>query len=222
VDTRVITGHSVAGESRFGAHAVTTVEELREINGHPSQQLLDKVTDFLTPLLIDYIMASPFYLLATSDVNGMCDVSPRGDAVGAVRVLDERTILLPDRLGNRRMDSLRNIITNPHVGLLFMIPAVDETVRVNGRAVISRDPDLLAMMEMRGKLPNFAIVVEISEVYTHCARAFLRSGLWQPETWPDPDTIPTMAAIAAEQVCAPAPDESGANKRNEEYRTRLY
>ncbi|HVL25597.1 MAG TPA: pyridoxamine 5'-phosphate oxidase family protein [Thermomicrobiales bacterium] len=209
------------GLARFAAHAVTTIDELREINGFPRPETRDKETDHLTPLLVDYIAASPFFLLATAGADGTCDVTPRGDAAGAVRVLDERTIALPDRLGNRRMDSLQNLVTNPHVGLLFLIPAVDETVRVNGRAVITRDPELLATLAMRGKAPNLVIVVEIDQVYTHCARAFLRSGLWQPETWPDPDAIPSMAAIRAEQKCLPAPDES-AGKRNEDYRKTLY
>jgi predicted pyridoxine 5'-phosphate oxidase superfamily flavin-nucleotide-binding protein len=106
--------------------------------------------------------------------------------------------------------------------MLFIVPAVDEAVRVNGRATISRDPDLLAMMEMQGKTPNLAIIVEIDEVFVHCARAFLRSALWQPERWPDPDTVPTLAAIRAEQKNLPPPDESDGNKRNEDYRTRLY
>ena len=210
-----------AGLARFAAHAVTSVDELHEINGFPRPETRAKETDHLTPLLVEYITASPFYLLATSGADGTCDVTPRGDAPGAVRVLDERTIALPDRLGNRRMDSLQNLVANPHVGLLFLIPAVDETVRINGRALISRDPELLASLAMRGKAPNFAIVVEVDQVYTHCARAFLRSGLWQPETWPDPDAIPSMAAIRAEQKCEPAPDES-AGKRNEDYRKTLY
>ena len=213
---------ATAGLARFAAHAVRSVDELHAINGVPRQQLLDSITSYLTPLVITYLEASPYYLLATANADGSCDVSPRGDPAGAIRVLDERTIVLPDRLGNKKMDSLRNIITNPHVGLLFLVPGVDETVRVNGRALISRDPELLAGMAMDGRMPNLAIVVETEQVFTHCARSYLRSGLWRPETWPDPDTIPTLAAMSAEQRQAPPPDESGGNKRNEEYRSRLY
>lgn len=212
-------------ERRVGAgyrdHAVTTVEELVEIVGTPRDVIADKQTDFLTPLLVEFIEASPYFLLATSHADGGCDVSPRGDAPGAVQVLDARTIALPDRVGNRRIDSLRNIVTNPHVGMLFLIPGVDETVRLNGRATITKDPDLLATMEMQGRAPKLALVVEIDEVFTHCARSILRSKLWEPGAWPDPATIPTLAAIMAEQKNLPPPDESQ-GKRNEEYRQRLY
>jgi uncharacterized protein len=209
-------------DARFAAYAVTSVEELHAINGTPGQLLLDSITPYLTPLVARFIEASPYYLLATANEDGTCDVSPRGDPAGALHILDARTIVLPDRLGNKKMDSLRNIIGNPHVGLLFLIPGVDETVRVNGRALISKDPELLASLVMDGRTPKLAIVVETEQVFTHCARSYLRSGLWQPERWPDPDTIPTLAAMAAEQRQAPPPDESGGNKRNEEYRTRLY
>jgi len=208
--------------ARFAAHAVTSVEALHAINGVPSQSVVDSISPHLTPLVTRFIAMSPYYLLATANADGACDVSPRGDPAGAVRILDERTIVLPDRLGNRKMDSLRNIIGNPHVGLLFLIPGVDETVRVNGRALISQDPDLLATLAMDGKAPKLAIVVAIDQVFPHCARSYLRSGLWQPERWPDPDTVPTLAAMAAELRHTAPPDESGGNKRNEEYRETLY
>ncbi len=203
------------------AHAVRTVEELYGVNGEPREAIVTKHTSFLTPLLVEFLEKAPFFALATANADGSCDVTPRGDAPGAVVVLDERTIAIPDRPGNRRIDSMRNIVANPHVGLLFLIPAVDETVRVNGRATITRDPALLAAMPMQGKTPKLAIVVDIDEVFMHCARAFLRSGLWQPESWPDPDTIPSLAAIMAEQKKLPAPDES-CGKRQEEYRKTLY
>src|SRR6478736_5085310 len=177
---------------RIEAHAVTSVAALKEINGEPRQLIAEKATDYLTPLLVDYLNACPYFMLATANADGWCDVSPRGDAAGAVRVLDARTIALPDRPGNRRVDSLKNIVSNPHVGLLFIIPAVDETVRINGRATITQDPELLSTMQMQGKTPRLAIVVDIDEVFTHCARSILRAGLWAPETWPDPDTIPTL------------------------------
>ena len=137
------------------------------------------------------------------------------------KILDRRTIALPDRLGNRRVDGHRNLLANPHVGLIFIIPNVDETVRVNGRAFLTADPELLATMETQNRAPKLAIVVEIDEVYMHCARAFLRSGLWQPETWPDPDAIPTLGAIMCEQKELPPPDESQ-GKRQEAYRATLY
>lgn len=207
--------------SRLRAHQVATVADLHAINGVPQQAILEKHTSYLTPLLEDFISAAPFFLIATSDANGNCDVSPKGDQTGIVKILDRHTLAIPDRLGNRRVDGHRNIIANPHIGLIFIIPAVDETVRVNGRAFITADPDLLASMTVQGKTPKLATIVEIDEVYMHCARAFLRSGLWKPESWPDPDTIPTLGAIMCEQKELPPPDESQ-GKRQEAYRSTLY
>jgi uncharacterized protein len=207
--------------ARLRAHAVTTTEELYALNGQPSPAIANKHTSYLTPLLEQFITRAPFYLVATADVNGNCDVSPKGDPAGSVIVLDERTIALPDRLGNRRVDGHRNVLANPHVGLIFIIPGVDETVRVNGRAFITADPELLAAMTVQDRAPKLAVVVEIDEVYMHCARAFLRSGMWQPEQWPDPDMVPTLGAIMAEQKNLPPPDESQ-GKRQEDYRCTLY
>lgn len=206
---------------RSDPHAVTTIEDLQGIVGVPKASTANKQTSFLTPLLVEFLQKAPFYLLATASANGTCDVSPRGDPSGALHILDERTIVLPDRPGNRRVDSLKNIVANPHVGLLFMIPGVDETLRLNGRTTITKNPELLQEMPMQGKLPILAIVVEIDEVFTHCARSILRSQLWQPGSWADPSTIPTMAAMNAEQKNLPAPDESR-GKRTEEYRSTLY
>jgi uncharacterized protein len=206
---------------RIDAHAVRTVEDLYAVNGEPREAIRTKHTSYLTPLLVEYLAQVPFFALATANADGSCDVTPRGDAPGAIQVLDERTVAIPERPGNRRIDSLRNIITNPHVGILFLIPAVDEAVRLNGRATITTDPELLSTMTMQGKTPKIAIVIDIDEVYVHCARAFLRSGLWEPKKWPDPDSVPSLAAILAEQKNLPAPDES-CGKRNEEYRSVLY
>lgn len=211
-----------ADRARFSASAVTSIEQLYAINGEPHAYILDKHTNYLTPLLVEFIAQVPYYLLSTSNADGSCDVSPRGDAPGAVKVLDARTIALPDRPGNRRVDSLRNIVTNPHVGLLMLIPAVDETIRLNGRATITTDPELLETMQMQGKTPKLAIIVDIDEVYVHCARSILRAGLWSPDKWPDPDDIPTLAAIMSEQKNYPKPEEGPGQKRNEEYRQVLY
>jgi PPOX class probable FMN-dependent enzyme len=183
--------------------------------------ILGKHTTYMTPLLEEFITRAPFFLIATSDAEGNCDVSPKGDPPGAVHILDSRTIAVPDRPGNRRVDGHRNLIENPHVGLLFIIPNVDETVRVNGRAFITADPELLASMAVQNRAPKLAMIVEIDEVYMHCARSFLRSGMWKPQTWPDPDTIPTLGAIMCEQKDLPPPDESQ-GKRQEEYRQVLY
>ncbi len=200
---------------------VTTVDELVGLIGETSEKSRTKATSRLTPLVRRFIAASPYVLMGTADAEGNCDVTPRGDRPGAILVLDDTTLVIPDRLGNRRIDSMRNIIANPHVGLLFIVPGTDETVRVNGRARLTRDPDLLGQLVMDGKMPKLAIVVEVDQVFTHCARSFLRSKLWEPASWPDPDTIPTLAAMDAEQRREPRPDES-AGKRNEAYRRTLY
>lgn len=207
--------------TRLRAHQVRSLDELYTYNGVPHEAITNKHTSYLTPLIEEFISRSPFFLIATADGEGNCDVSPKGDRTGCVTILDARTIAIPDRAGNRRVDGHRNVLENPHLGLIFIIPNVDETVRVNGRAFITADPDLLSTMQMQGKTPNLAIVVEIDEVYMHCARAFLRSGLWQPGTWPDPDAVPTLRAIMCEQKDLPPPDETR-DKRQEEYRSVLY
>ncbi len=140
--------------ARLRTHQVTTIAELHAINGEPQQRFLEKHTSYLTPLLERFITAAPFFLIATADADGNCDVSPKGDPAGGVRILDRRTIAIPDRLGNRRADGHRNIITNPHIGLIFMIPPVDETVRVNGRAFLTADPDLLETMKVKDRPPK--------------------------------------------------------------------
>lgn len=205
---------------RLRQHQVATLDELMAINGLPKPSTAAKDTPFITPSMAEFIARCPFFLIGTSNADGSCDVSPKGDPPGAVRVLDARTLAIPDRLGNRRVDGFRNVLANGHVALLFMIPDVDETLRVNGQAFLTTEPELLASLATRGATPKLALIVEIDEAYMHCARAFLRSGLWKPETWPDPDTVPTMARIASEQRNEPPPDES-AGKRTEEYRTRL-
>jgi PPOX class probable FMN-dependent enzyme len=218
LSTSAVTTDSIA---QLRAHKVSTVHELHAINGTPSDMIAQKDTNYLTPLIEEFIARSPFFLIATADADGNCDVSPKGDAPGVVKMVDPHTIAIPDRLGNKRIDGHRNILANGHVGLIFMIPNIDETLRINGRCFITTEPDLLASMALQGRAPKLAMVVEIDEVYMHCARSFLRSGLWKPETWPEPDTIPTLAAIMCEQKNLPSPDES-TGKRQEEYRTRLF
>lgn len=207
--------------TRLRAHQVTSADELYAVNGVPSRVIAEKHARHLTPLVEDFIARSPFFLIATADADGNCDVSPKGDAPGVVKVLDSTTIAIPDRLGNKRVDGHRNILENGHVGLLFMIPNVDETLRINGRCFITTDPELLETMALQGRAPKLAMIVEIDEVYMHCARSFLRSGLWTPEPWPEADTVPTMQAISCELKELPPPDES-LGKRQEEYRTRLF
>jgi PPOX class probable FMN-dependent enzyme len=184
---------------------VTDEDEVRRLlGGTPAPAAIRKQRDRLHDLDRQWLAASPFCLMATADAEGRCDVSPKGDPPGWVHVLDERTIALPERPGNRRADGLRNILRNPHIGLIFLLPGRGDTLRINGRARIVRDPDLLERMTVRGHTPVLATLVEIEEVFHHCAKAFLRSGLWDPATW-RPDAVPSRARIAHQLE---RPDES--------------
>ena len=164
---------------------VTSESELRAIMGTPSEVAVAKQIATLDQHCRDFIAHAPFLLLATSDGAGRCDVSPKGDGPGFVHVLDDHRLVIPDRPGNRRLDGMRNILANPHVGVLFLVPRRGETLRINGRAWIVRDEELLERTAARGKRPQLAIGVEVEEVFMHCAKAFLRSKLWEPEQWPD-------------------------------------
>src|SRR5207248_6499030 len=170
---------------------VTDEKDLRALLGTPSEVALKKQIAALDGHCRALIAHAPFMLLATAGADGRCDVSPKGDPPGFARVLDDTHLVIPDRPGNKRLDGMRNILENPHVGLIFLVPARGETLRVNGRAAITRDPELLARMEVGGKRPLLAIGVEVEEVFLHCAKAFKRSRLWEPERWPD------LAALAS-------------------------
>ena len=175
--------------------AIREEPELRALLGEPSDLVRAKVSDRLNDLTRRFVDLSPFVLLATSAPDGSCDVSPRGDPAGFVRVLDERTLLLPDRPGNRLADSLRNVLENPHVALLFVIPGVTDTFRVNGRAEIVTDSELLELCAIEGKVPKLAIRIEVEQCYTHCSKAFLRSNLWDPERFVDRDELPSPGEL---------------------------
>lgn len=174
---------------------ITTEEELRAFLGEPTDLVTGKITDRLNDLTRRFVDLSPFVLLATAAADGTCDVSPRGDPAGFVHVLDERTLLLPERPGNRLADSLRNVLANPHVGLLFLVPGVGETLRVNGRGRIVTDGELLAPLAVEGRAPRLGLLVEIDEVFTHCPKAFIRSELWSPERFRTTADLPSPGAI---------------------------
>ena len=165
---------------RLTSHTIETEAELRELLGEPLPIVCAKLSERLTPLTRKLIERSPFVVLATSDASGHCDVSPRGDPPGFVRIIDDATLLIPERPGNRLADSLRNILQNPHIGLLFVIPGVGDTFRVNGRASLTTDAALLSPCGVEGKRPKLGILVDIEAAYTHCSKAFLRSELWDP------------------------------------------
>ncbi|ENZ80465.1 MULTISPECIES: pyridoxamine 5'-phosphate oxidase family protein [Caulobacter] len=178
-------------------HEITTVDALEALyQPLPAPASTVKVTDHITPHYAALIKASPFVALATAGPEGL-DCSPRGDLPGFVRIEDPRTLILPDRRGNNRIDSLRNVIRDPRVALLFLIPGSGTTFRVNGRAVISADPALLESFAVDGKAPRTAMIVTVEEAYFQCARAIVRSGLWNPETHVDPKSLPTPGAMLA-------------------------
>ncbi|HEY3107946.1 MAG TPA: pyridoxamine 5'-phosphate oxidase family protein [Chloroflexota bacterium] len=202
---------------------VRSEAELRAIVGEPTERAVNKQIDRLDEHCRSIIAASPFMLLGTASATGWCDVSPKGDAPGFVRVLDERTLAIPDRPGNKRLDSLRNIVQNPRVGLLFVVPGKGETLRVNGRATIVRDEPLLASLAFEGKRPLLAVVVEVEEAFAHCSKAFIRSHLWQPESWPDSSALPSIAQMVMDHA---RPTDLTLEELEaataEAYRTKLY
>ena len=169
--------------------------QLRAIIGEPSEQVVSKLSDRLNPLTRQFVERSPFVCVATTRPDGGMDVSPRGDPAGFVRILDERTLLLPDRPGNRIADTLTNLLRDSRIGLLFLIPGVGDTFRVNGRAVLTDDAELLAPSVVEGKPPRLGIVVAIEEAYTQCSKALLRSDLWNPAGHVDRSELPTNGEL---------------------------
>jgi PPOX class probable FMN-dependent enzyme len=181
--------------ARESMSTIQDESELRRLLDEPTDLVRAKVTDRLNGLTRQFVDRSPFVLLATSAPDGSCDVSPRGDPPGFVRVLDDRTLLLPERPGNRLADSLRNILRNPHVGLLFVVPGVGDTLRVNGRAAIVTDEELLGPCAVEGNVPKLGLLVEVEEVFTHCSKAFLRAQLWDPTRFADRSELPSSGEI---------------------------
>jgi PPOX class probable FMN-dependent enzyme len=174
---------------------IGTVDELVALIGVPLPRVANKVRRELHELDREWLAASPFCLVATSDKTGACDVSPKGDPPGhLVYVIDDRTIALAERPGNRRADGYRNVLANPHVGLIFLIPGRGDTLRINGRARLVSDAPFFDGMMIKGHRPILALIVEIEEIFHHCAKAFLRSQLWRPDTWQDP--VPSRPVIA--------------------------
>ncbi|MBT2682232.1 pyridoxamine 5'-phosphate oxidase family protein [Bacillus sp. ISL-37] len=207
-------------------HIISTqkeFEEFRSAIGNPSQRAANKVISFVDDHCRNFISKSPFLSLSTSHISGKCDVSPRGDAPGFVTVLDEKYLFIPERPGNRRMDSVHNIITNPNIGLLFLIPGLGETLRINGKAYISRDPELLENSAVNGKAPLIGILVEVEECYAHCAKAFIRSELWKPDTWLEKETLPSVPSMLVAHSKIPnVSAEQVAEELKEGYTNRLY
>jgi len=174
---------------------ITTEEELRAILGTPNDAPKNKVISILDEHCLTFIAHSPFLTIASTNANGQTDVSPKGDPAGFVKVLDEKTLAIPDRLGNKRADTFVNVLSNPNVGLLFLIPGIKETLRVNGKAQIITDLAVREQLAHKGKLPQFALIVHVEEVFMHCAKCMVRSKLWT-EIEPDIRTkIPSLGKV---------------------------
>jgi uncharacterized protein len=174
---------------------ISSEAELRELLGTPAPRVITKERTRLHERDVEWLAASPFCLVATSGADGTCDVSPKGDPPGFALVLDETTIAIPERPGNKRADGYRNILANPHVGLIFVIPGRKETLRINGRARLIRDAPFFDDMIVKGHRPHLALLVEIEQIFFHCQKSFMRARLWDPESW-HPEAVPPRAVIA--------------------------
>jgi PPOX class probable FMN-dependent enzyme len=179
---------------------LSTIAELRELVGSPSERAVRKQLAALDAHCRAFIEHSPFMLLGTSSRDGRCDVSPKGDRPGFILIDDDTTLVIPDRPGNKRFDSLQNILENPHVGLLFLIPGMDETLRVNGSAELVLDDDLLQRLAIDGKAPVLAIVVHVEEAFLHCGRSSLRAQVWDPARYMARDEMPSLSRMIADQT----------------------
>ena len=172
---------------------IETREQFRSIMGEPSDKVTRKSLSELDKHCGTFIARAPFMLIASADANGKTDVSPKGDPVGFVKIIDKNTLAIPDRLGNKRADTIENILQNPSVGLIFLIPGKTETLRISGKAQVVRDQRLRDSMAVKGKSPDFAIVVDVEEAFFHCSKCMIRSKLWQTEHWPNLDGLPRLA-----------------------------
>lgn len=179
----------------FSQDAIGSEKELREMTGIPHELVIKKTISIIDDHCKSFISMSPLFFLSTSDAEGTCDVSPRGDQQNSIQILNEHQLVIPDRLGNRRHDSILNILTNPHVGLLFLIPGLDEVLRINGRATVIKNKDILGQMSLKGKAPKIGIGVDVEECFIHCPRALKESNVWKSDAWPTTDALPSMMDI---------------------------
>lgn len=204
---------------------ITSEAELREaLGGLPGARAAGKARATLHPAQAEWLRKSPFCVIATSDAAGNCDVSPKGDPAGQlIHVLDETTVAIPERPGNRRADGYLNVLSNPHVGILSLIPGREDTLRINGRARLVRDAPFFADLEVRGRRPLLAMIVQVDQVFFHCAKAFMRSRLWQPESWPPAEELPSVAVLCKTVQDTPETlEELEAHYAPEHYSTLLY
>jgi uncharacterized protein len=201
---------------------IATHEELRALYKSPGVNAVRKELPRLDGHCRSFIAKSPFVLIGSSDGKGNADVTPKGDRPGFVAILDDNTIAIPDRPGNNRLDTLENIIANPAVGLLFLIPGMNETLRINGHARITADDILRERLAVEGKLPASVIVVSVKAAYMHCAKAFMRSELWMPESWLDRSTLPTLGEILRDQLALADSAAATDNWLDESYKSTMW
>lgn len=204
-----------------GMVEISSEEELRELIGEPSSHAANKTRHRLHDLDRRWLARSPFCVIATADAQGRCDVSPKGDPAGFTAVLDDTTLVIPDRPGNKRLDGMRNILGNPHVGLEYFLPGRGDTLRINGRARLLRDAPFFDELTVKGNRPRLALLVEVEEVFYHCSKAFLRSELWNPETW-QPDALPSRARIVKGVELQDMPLEELERHYGPAYAQKLY
>jgi PPOX class probable FMN-dependent enzyme len=210
-------GHEATGD----AAAITDAASLRDYYGAPTPRALKKQLNFIDKHFRHFISLSPFLVMATGDAAGRLDASPKGDAPGFVHVVDDKTLLIPDRVGNNRCDGLHNLLENPRIGLLFFLPGRDETLRVNGRAEIVTDTAVLETLVAQGKLPRAAIRVTVEEAYMHCGKSVIRSDLWNSDKHVGKADFPSLGRVLADQIEGLDP-ETSERMTEESYRTRLY
>jgi hypothetical protein len=201
---------------------ICTIEELRSFYRHPRNSSVDKEHASMNGHDRSFIAHAPLMILATSDADGHCDASPKGGPPGFVSVLDDGRVAIPDLSGNNRLDSMQNLLANPGVGLLFLIPGIDETLRVNGRALLSTEPDVLAGCAILDVVPKVAIAVEVEQVYLHCAKALRRGSVWQPEAWPGSGDMPSAARMLRDQVSPEVDVDVVAQSLEDGYRATLW
>jgi hypothetical protein len=201
---------------------ITSTDQLDSVLGRPSPRVLAKAIDRLDDLCRRFIASSPFVLVGSTDIAGNTDVSPKGDPPGFVQILDDWTLAIPERPGNRRADTFRNVLQNPRVGLIFLIPGKTETLRVAGNAMIVRDADLRQSMAVDGRVPHLALVVSVREAFFHCSKCMIRSHLWNPADWPSLDGLPTLAESAIAHAGVPQSVEDIQRVIDQDERTRLY
>ncbi|MDR7316655.1 MSMEG_1061 family FMN-dependent PPOX-type flavoprotein [Brevibacillus nitrificans] len=171
---------------------ITSADELRSLVGVPHETVVKKTIAQVDPHVRQYLSKSPLFFLSTANSEGKGDVSPRGDEPGFVKVLDDHHLIYPERMGNRRVDSMLNILENPQIGMIFVIPGLEEVLRINGTATLTKNAELLDQQEWKGKTLNIGVVVKVEECFIHCPRAFKQAGIWNTASWPEKETVPSI------------------------------